>query len=282
MQSVAIRLVMIYNNVMNAQFELGISTASLFMRYYTEEALPIVRRLGAETAEVFMGTFREYKPDFGVKFAAARGDLPIHSIHTLNQHFEPELFNASPRTREDAEEWLRLALANGQMMGAKYYTFHGQARLKRRPYIIDWPTFGPKVRHVNEICQEYGITLCYENVHWTLYNYPQFILEAAPYDPDLRATLDIKQAMQAGIDAFRYLEAMGDRLATVHVVDYDKDERLCLPGKGIFDFKQLFQRLSDMGFAGAVIIEAYQNNYDQIEELQDSLQYLKSLRQNVK
>ena len=252
------------------------------MRYYTEDALPIVRQMGAETTEVFMGTFREYKPDFGAKFAAAKGDLPVHSIHTLNQHFEPELFNISPRTREDAEEWLRLALGNGQMLGAKYYTFHGQARLKRKPYVIDWPTFGPKIRHVNEICREYGITLCYENVHWTLYNYPEFIREAAHYDPDLRTTLDIKQAMQAGIDAYRYLDEMGDRLATVHVIDYTADGKLCLPGRGVFDFTTLFRRLHDMGFDGAVIIESYHNDYHEINELQESLQYLKSIRQNVK
>ena len=238
-------------------FKVGISTASLFIRHYTEDALPIVRDLGAETAEVFMGTFREYKPEFGALFAARHGDMPIHSIHTLNQHFEPELFNKSPRTREDAEEWLRLALGNGQMMGAKYYTFHGQARLKRKPYPIDWPTFGPKVRHVNEICMEYGITLSYENVHWTLYNYPEFIVEAAKYDPDLRCTLDIKQAMQAGIDAFRYLDFMGNRLSTVHVADYDENGKLCLPGRGIFDFPALFRRLYDMAFDGAVLIEAY-------------------------
>lgn len=272
---------MLYNYYMAAKFKIGISTASLFTRYYTEEALPLVRSLGAETAEVFMGTFREYKPDFGALFAAGHGDMPVHSIHTLNQHFEPELFNISPRTREDAEEWFRLALNNGRMMGAKYYTFHGQARLKRKPYVIDWPTFGPKVRAINEICREYGISLSYENVHWTLYNYPEFIEEAAKYDPDLRTTLDIKQAMQAGIEADLYLDKMGNRLSTVHVIDYDQNGKLCLPGHGVFDFRHLFQRLCDQGFEGAVLIEAYQNDYKEIKELQDSLQYLQSIRQNV-
>ena len=238
--------------------------------------------MGAETAEVFMGTFREYKPDFGVQFAANRGDMPIHSIHTLNQHFEPELFNINPRTREDAEEWLRLALGNGQMMGAKYYTFHGQARLKRKAYNIDFATFGPKVRRINEICSEYGITLSYENVHWAFYNYPEFITSLAPYDLNLRTTLDIKQAMQAEVDAYAFLDKMGDRLSTVHVIDYDEDKRLCLPGRGKFDFAELFQRLTDLGFDGAVLIEAYHNDYQEINELQESLQYLKSLRQNVK
>lgn len=267
---------------MSAQFKLGISTASLFTRYHTEDALPVVRDLGAETAEVFMSTFREYKPEFGRLYVRNKGDLPIHSIHTLNQHFEPELFNISPRTVEDAEEWLRLALDNGRMMGAKFYTFHGPARLKRKPYHIDFATFGPKVKHVDEICHEYGVTLCYENVHWAYYNYPEFITSLSPYDADLRTTLDIKQAMQAEVDVYAYLDAMGSRLATVHVVDYDDGKTLCLPGRGSFDFKAFFQRLADMGFEGAVLIEAYQNNFKEVYELQDSLQYLKSLRQNVK
>ena len=266
---------------MSADFRLGISTASLFLRHNTEDSLPIIAAMGAETAEVFMATFREYKPDFGRKFAAMRGDMPIHSIHTLNQHFEPELFNVNERTREDAEEWLRLALGNGQMMGAHYYTFHGSARLKRSPYIIDWPTFGPKVRRINEICAEYDITLCYENVHWTLYNYPGFFRDAARYDPNLRATLDIKQAMQAQVDVYDFVEDMGQNIVTVHAVDYDAEGRLCLPGKGIFDFRRLFATLVDKGFRGAVLIEAYQNNYQEEHELRESLQYLKSIRQSL-
>lgn len=262
-------------------FQLGISTASLFLRKNTEDALALLPSLGSECSEVFMGTLSEYLPQFGDVLRAKQGEQEVHSIHSLNQNYEPELFNDHPRTRGDAEAVLRMVLGNGQKMGAKYYTFHGPARLKRKPYIMNWPVFGPKVAHVAEICAEYGITLCYENVHWAYYNYPTFHREMKEYAPGVMTTLDIKQAMQSGVDVYDYIEDMGEDIRTVHVVDHDKDGKLCLPGKGVFDFRALFEKLRSIGFEGAVLIEAYYGDYDRVEELAESLAYLKEIRADV-
>lgn len=262
-------------------FLLGISTASLFLRYTTEQALGLMRELGAETTEVFMATFREYEPEFGRIFVEHQHGMPVHSIHSLNQHYEPELFNLSDRTREDADIILRKVLSNGKSMGAANYTFHGRARLKKTPITIHWPTFGQQVKRVYDICREYGIRLCYENVHWTLYNYPTFMRQLQQYVPDIGATLDIKQARQSGYDVEAYIQDMGSHLATVHVSDYNDEGRICLPGRGLFDFESLFRTLAGNGFSGAVLIEVYNDSYDTLQELADSLQYLKNIRDKV-
>lgn len=237
--------------------------------------------MGAESVEVFMATFREYMPPFDEVFARTvrQSGAHVHSIHTLNQHFEPELFNAGDRTREDAERLLNYTLANGRAMGARYYTFHGIPKLKKQFYRVDWPLFGPRVAAINDMCRPYGITLAYENVHWTLYDAPGFFATLRTYAPQVAATLDIKQAMQAGQDYRLFLQDMGTNVATVHASDYDADGHLCLPGRGIFDFRELFSRLVDIGFTGAVLIEVYHANYSEVAELKDSLQYLKSVRQ---
>lgn len=260
---------------------LGISTASLFTRLFTEDALPVVRDFGSEAAEVFMATFREYRAEYGRLFAERKGDMPIHSIHSLNQHFEPDLFNPSPRTREDCEQVLRSFLANGQMMGAKYYTFHGRPRLKPGAYPIDWPSFGKRLEEINGICQENGITLCYENVDWTLYNYCGFFRSLTPYAPSVKATLDVKQARLSGVDVYELLDEMGDRLVTVHLSDHDQNGKMCAPGKGLFDFERLFRSFKQRGFTGACLIELYPSDYKQIAELKESLDYLKSIRDRI-
>ena len=260
---------------------MGISTASLFTRYYTEDALPIVKDLGSETAEVFMATFREYTPEFGDLFVAAKGDLPIHSIHSLNQHFEPDLFNVSPRTREDCERILRSFLDNGRKMGAKYYTFHGRPRLKPGAYPIDWKGMGKRLEEINSICSEYGVTLCYENVNWTLYNYAGFFRSIKPYAPTLKATLDIKQARLSGVDVYDFVEDMGDCLVTLHLSDHRSDGSMCPPGKGIFDFDKLFRTLKVRGFAGAALIELYPSDFDTLDQLKESLDYLKQIRDDI-
>ena len=264
-----------------SKFQLGISTASLFTRLFTEDAIPMVRELGSEAAEVFMATFREYTPSFGELFASRQGTLPIHSIHNLNQHFEPDLFNPSPRTREDCEEWLRTFLNNGKLMGAKYYTFHGRPRLKPGAYPIDFEGMGKRLEEINAICREYGITLCYENVNWTLYNYAGFFKSLEPYAPSIKATLDIKQARLGGVDPYDFVEDMGPKLVTVHLSDHTEDGKMCPPGKGIFDFGKLFRCLRDRGFEGACLIELYPSDFKEIAELQESLDYLKSVRDSL-
>ena len=48
----------------------GVSTASLFLRKYNEEALPLLHALGVNTAEVFLTTFSEYGREFAEKLNA--------------------------------------------------------------------------------------------------------------------------------------------------------------------------------------------------------------------
>ena len=46
-------------------------------------------------------------------------------------------------------------------------------------------------------------------------------------------------------------------------------------GNGVFDFDDLFKRLKDVNFDGAMLIEVYSNNYGEISELKDGLNFLR-------
>ena len=59
------------------------------------------------------------------------------------------------------------------------------------------------------------------------------------------------------------------------------DGKMCLPGKGITDFNDLFVRLRDVGFDGAFIIECYKNDFEKVEELFESLNYLNELKDKI-
>jgi len=153
---------------------IGISTASFFGKAFTEDSLRIIEGMGVKCAEVFLTTFREYLPEFGALLKERKGCLEAYSVHTLNQHFEPELFSYADRTREDAEFFFREAAEVGKTLGAKYYTFHGPARLKKRAYILDYKRIGAVCDGLDGILSEYGMRLTYENVHWTYFNSPEF------------------------------------------------------------------------------------------------------------
>ena len=78
--------------------DIGISTASLFGRYYNEDALPILESLGVKVCEVFLETYCEYTEGYARLLNTRKtSNLKIHSIHTLNTHFEPQLFSPCER-----------------------------------------------------------------------------------------------------------------------------------------------------------------------------------------
>ena len=256
--------------------KVGISTASLFLRKNNEEALPLFDAWGVPCAEVFLTSFCEYAPAFARTLAAAKGGVEIHSVHVLNTQYEPQLYAEHPRVLEDANGWLREVLASANILGARNYTFHGIARLKRT-FRENWQRFSAITAQIYETCRAAGVRLCYENVEWALYNRPGLFALLKKDCPDLGGVLDIKQARITGYDWREYLADMGESLATVHVSDVTAEGKMCLPGQGVFDFAELFARLRDIGFDGAVLIENYARDYDEPDELRRSFEYLADL-----
>lgn len=256
--------------------KVGISTASLFLRKNNEEALPLFDAWGVPCAEVFLTSFCEYAPAFARTLAAAKGGVEIHSMHVLNTQYEPQLYAEHPRVLEDANGWLREVLASANILGARNYTFHGIARLKRT-FRENWQRFSAITAQIYETCRAAGVRLCYENVEWALYNRPGLFALLKKDCPDLGGVLDIKQARITGYDWREYLADMGESLATVHVSDVTAEGKMCLPGQGVFEFAELFARLRDIGFDGAVLIENYARDYDEPDELRRSFEYLADL-----
>ncbi len=237
------------------------STATLWGKVLSEDSIEVIKKLGINIAEAFLTTFSEYEAGFGDILASRKGDMRIFSVHTLNIQFEPELVNSVPRTRDDADVWFRKALLTGQKLGATSYTFHGTARLKRKPYSIDYPVFGEKVNRIIEIAAEYGITLSYDNVDWTLFSSPDFIENIKKYSPKLKTTLDIKQAMQSGLSYSDYIPSMADTLNNVHISDFDDNGNIVAPRCGNVDFYDLFSRLFDIGYNGPLMLELYPQSF---------------------
>ena len=255
----------------------GVSTASLFLRKNNEEALPFLQKLGVQTAEVFLTSYCEYGLPFADTLLKNKGDLDINSVHILNTQFEPQLFNAHPRARADAYLWLDKVLQSAKILGAPYYTFHGTARMKKAARSGENDNF-PKMiegfKGIVDACEQYGVKLCLENVEWATYNRVGVFERLKRELPTLGGVLDIKQARISGEPYESYLAEMGESLAYVHLSDYNAQGKMCLPGKGDFDFDTLINRLQDVGFDGALIIEVYTDNYGEENELLPAVEYL--------
>lgn len=258
--------------------EIGLSTSTFFTRELTENSIKIIEDLGFPVAEIFLSTFSEYLPEFGDLLAERKGKTLINSIHTLNQQFEPELFNKTPRTRSDCEFFFKQAAVVAKKVGASYYTFHGPAMLRGRKYNTDFNAFGKRVDELCDMLSEFGdgCVLTYENVSWAHFCKPEFFEKLKETSSKVGACLDIKQAMQSGYNAIDFLPAVEGRLKTVHISDYDQNGRILVPGKGIFNYIEFFAGLIDINFDGNLIIELYPDNYKSYDEIIEGREYLKT------
>lgn len=255
--------------------KIGISTASLFARKNTEDALEFLSKSGADVTEIFLESYCEYNRDFGKILKERKGNIEVHSVHTLTTQFEPQLFSLNERAKKDSFDFLDTTMQCANEVGAKYYTFHGQARLKRTPLTIDFERTATHVQMIIDAIKKHGVTLAYENVHWSYYNYIGFYNELRKRTVGLKGTLDIKQARQSGIDYREFLSEMGSDIVTVHISDVNEKGKMCLPGRGVTDFDDMFNRLQSVGFDGAVLLEVYTGDFDKESELFDSVDFVK-------
>lgn len=251
----------------------GISTASLFMRLETKDTLPLFDEWNVPQTEVFLTSFCEYEPRFAKAVAPKKGNVAVHSVHTLTTQFEPQLYSAHPRVRQDAFRILDKALKSANAFGARYYTFHGVARIKRTS-VEDLERWGLLTAQIAEYCAERGVTLCLENVEWAMYNRPGVFRALKRYCPALKGVLDVKQARVSGNSYEKYLEEMGEDITHVHVCDHTETGKNCLPGQGTFDFDGLFSELKQIGFRGPVLIENYGRDYADLGMLKRAFEYL--------
>ncbi len=254
----------------------GISTASLFGREYNEEALVTFENLGIEVCEIFLESFCEYTTEYANLLKSKLSKVKVHSIHTLNTHFEPQLFSRNDRSYNDAYRIFEGVLKCAKILDAKNYIFHGRIRTKRANF-SNYEETGNFFNKLTDLSKTYGVEVNLENVEWAMNNHVGYFEALKPYSKDLRACLDIKQARLSGYDYHGYLNEMADRLNTVHISDYDSDGKIVLPGKGLFDFEKFIGELNSVNFNGAILLEVYNDSFKTLDQLVESLEYIKNL-----
>ena len=253
----------------------GISTASLFMRQSTEDAISTIKSLGAECIEIFLTTFYEYRPEFAKKFASRAEGIEVNSVHTLSNGFEPQLFSSNFRVKGDGFYWLDQVMRSAQLFGCKNYSFHGFFR--KGNSTDDYDGIADILRRTSEFCADYGVKLCLENVAWSTYNTPYMFKELKKRFEGLAGVFDIKQARRSGYPYEMYIEDMSGAISHAHLSDVDENGKMCLPGKGVYDFEEILKRLKGAGFDGNLLIEVYPDDYSEISELKNSLEFLNEI-----
>lgn len=257
--------------------KIGISTAC-FYPMPTEETFQIIAEQGFDTIEIFLNSIQEAQQPFVdvMKKEIQKYGLHVRSIHPHCGAYEYlTLFSTYPRRHQDGINEYRDIIQTAKTLDADYITFHGDRT--RTPLPTTLEVYCSTVKELMDLAAEQDIAIAQENVSWCKSSDLEFLKQVdhqlRPYG--LYYTLDVKQAKRVGLCWQDYLPIMSGRLANVHISDQTEEQSCLLPGEGEMDYTQLFQALSREGYTGDFMVEVYQHNYKQYQQLKNSREFLK-------
>lgn len=253
---------------------LGMSSAAFYSRLETEDQATHLRDFPIEVCEVFLETPSEYCRAFGQVVRERLGDLPCMSVHPKGTQYESDIFGRSHRQVEDALKIFTGVCDAAQAIGAKYYVFHGPGTARGPVPPQKANALQERFGRMREIAAQRGVRILWENVTWCSVRTVEEVRTAKALLPDVGFVLDVKQAWQAGVSPFDMAEAMGQDLCHVHLLDWNDQGQLCLPGQGTMDWTAFFRLLKGIGYDGAAILEPYDWHARDEDALRRSLDHL--------
>ncbi|MBS7224049.1 MAG: sugar phosphate isomerase/epimerase [Clostridiaceae bacterium] len=258
--------------------KIGISTACFYPRPL-EEGIAHIAALGLREIEIFFNTDSEFRPPYtaGLARLLREHDLNLVSVHPYTSLMEGILlFSDYARRTEDGFEQYRRYFATAAELGARYLTLHGERMM---PGMQETPAAAErKLERYRRLCQtakEEGMIVAQENVAWCRSSDPAYLQRLFENIPELRYTLDIKQAHRAGHQWQEYFEIVAPRLVNVHINDFDEAHSCLLPGEGSLDYDALFSALRGAEYHKQVLIEVYSSNYAEESQIADAARFLR-------
>lgn len=236
-------------------WQIGVSTGSFYPFQTMEQAIHSIGKAGFWLAELFIQTPSEYTIVYGRRISREMlaSGVRIHSIHLNNRDLD--VFAPYKPRRQDADGLFRRSLEMAYTIGAQVINWHGASQKEiQKGLDNDW--MWDTVARWQEWAEEAAITLTVENISWCMLRTPEDVLEAQRQIPDLYFTFDSFQAAESQVSPVALASAMGRRIATVHLSDYDSQKtRHLIPGEGTIDWAPLLLKLADLQYSGPLIIE---------------------------
>ncbi len=231
-----------------------------------ELAVEEAAAFGIRVCEVFLNTYSELEPAYlhALRESCDRHGIRVYSIHPFTSFLENYLFFAPyPRRIADSMVFYRRYADAAKILGAQVINIHGD-----RGIGLENPEYYAElIQPLLKLQDETGIIYSMENVYFNSVNHPEFTARLRQLAPEVRFTLDIKQAFKGGQDPYALAEAMGDAVVNFHVNDRD-DQHICLlPGQGTVDYEQIGSILKKNGYGGPGLMEVYRSNFESREEI---------------
>jgi sugar phosphate isomerase/epimerase len=225
----------------------ALSTASCYPES-AASAFELAARLGYDGVEVMVWTDPVSQDPDALRRLSDHYGLPVLALHAPCLLITQRVWSREP--------WIKLVRAQeaAEMLGASTVVVHP-------PFIWQRDYARGFVDGIERMRDESDVVFAVENMFpWRAGSreIPAYAPDWNPVDDDYRElTLDLSHTAVSGSDALAMLDAMGDRLAHLHLADgsgSSKDEHL-VPGRGTQPCSAVLDRLARRGFAGTVVLE---------------------------
>ncbi|MDL2324081.1 sugar phosphate isomerase/epimerase [Ruminococcaceae bacterium OttesenSCG-928-A16] len=256
----------------------GISTACFYPQN-TLDALKQLADAGVPVTEIFLNTFHELEDGYVAKLldVVQSSGIQVASLHPFTSAMEGFLFATEYQGRfEDGLKMYRRYFEVAKILGADKLVFHGDHLYNVEKFALE--------RYAKNFCiladagQEYGVTLCHENVSYCRLASPPAVRQIKPLLKNHAAfVLDTKQVQRYGASVLDMARAMGKDIGHVHISDFTSRENCLPPGRGNFNFVPLIQQLKSTGYTGDFVIELYRDGFDTLQDLLDAMAFLNTL-----
>lgn len=254
--------------------EIGMSLAC-FYPMEPEHAADEAAALKMNICEVFLNTVSELDEHYlhALREKCDRHGIRVYSVHPFTSFLENYLFfSPYPRRVADATEFYRRYADAAKILGAEVINIHGDRGIGLESideYVND-------IAPLMKLQQQTGIVYSMENVFFNSVDHPEFTAQLRQKVPEVRFTLDIKQAFKGGQDPYALAEAMGDAIVNFHVNDRDEEHICLLPGQGTVDFERIGRILQKNHYQGPGLIEVYRKNFSASDEIAAAKTFLEN------
>ena len=265
--------------------------------------IELARQLGADGLEMYEGFFESLEPAYlrRVREAAEKAGFEIPMLCC-----SPDFTNPDPDGRKRALAREVKMIETTALLGGRWCRVLSGQRYPEvsRAQGVEWVL--EAYRQLLPLAREYKVVLAMEN-HYKdgFWQYPEFaqkqevfleIVNAVEERAFFGVQYDPSNAIVAGDDPIALLEAVKERVVTMHASDrylaegttltelrqsdgslgYSPNLRHGVTGKGLNDYDKIFSILASVNYQGWVSIEDGMNG---MEEMQESVEFLKRMRE---
>ena len=232
--------------------KIGLSTPN----FVNEELFKEMREAGITHSEISVSKKDSEALDFNnIKEWADTQGITLWSFHMPFMPFD-EIDISKPEIAKESVEYLKGYIEKGTKIGIDKYVIHASGEpIAEGERAVRMQRAKESLRELAEYADAFGATIIVENLPRTcLGRDSSDILELLSVDERLKVCFDTNHLLKE--DSSEFIRAVGDKIVTTHVSDYDfKDERHWLPGEGKIDWQRLLGDLGEVGYSSVWLYE---------------------------